>query len=354
MGKIKLNSFNTKVYRDLRDLNLVDMLLSLKDNERNDPQKIVDLLDVYGSLEDLNISDTFRKSLQQSRDCIIKPSYRKKALQQLQLRNGESFVLLDITAKQHKWTALVRKTEEGFSTVVINKGSRLFHHVQEEFVFGKNNLRDLMKVMDTFKETNNIEDVYRSFKEKSEKQYILNTETAPQKTGNCYIKNMEAAIKFAYATSTMSSSELKKFRNTEQAIEHHVEQKSFKPKWRNMAPQDVHQILVQKIAQNNPDITSDIYEKLERYKENKKFGELIESGKSPMESFLEAFNPISLNSDNSRQHTLQESFSKLTLHTIQKYSEELGMVVEKTKDPKSVDAYKELVENIHVMIQLNT
>jgi hypothetical protein len=58
-------------YENKRDLNLLNMLLNLQSNNGDEIQKPIDLFDIYKDLKELNYSNEFNKSLENSKRMLI-------------------------------------------------------------------------------------------------------------------------------------------------------------------------------------------------------------------------------------------------------------------------------------------
>lgn len=327
-------------YESRRDLNLLEMILSLSSNRDNSIEKVDDLFKLYYKMDELNYSDNFKKSLKNSLTCLKKPNNVKNTLQQLKNSTSDSFLIVPLIGRGHAWSALIRKNDEGFSVTIINKGGRFFHHTYEEYIFENKNISNLVECLDlaayekaTVFNTLDIEDVYRNFEEKSDNMYKWGLHTSNQKTGNCFIKNPQAAIKFAYATSNYSPEDLKKFRISEE-----------KPpvKWKDKSVKDVHILFANKLKEKNPDIAHLVDIHLTSYIQNKDFRQNLKSGKNIFDSLEQAFDPQSSLLEDTYSTKLIKLLSNVNSYSFNNYLKELEIAVSKANCPELTKAFLDI------------
>ena len=153
----------------------------------------------------------FKKSLDDSLGLINNYSNAKriyKKLKRLQEGNSKSFLLVPIVTKGHVFSSVITKNIEGnYEVVLVNKGERENHFPFEKYELSKENMKKICKMyasMDykypSFNRT--VGNIYYMFEKYSKKHEELdNVDARNQIVGNCYYKEIEEGLKYAYSNA---------------------------------------------------------------------------------------------------------------------------------------------------------
>ena len=156
--------------------------------------------------EDETSNVNFIKSLDESYDCIADESKVIKTITNLDSDNNSSFVMIPIKSRNHMFSTVVYKNKEGmYEFVVINKGAREVvegepikeHHTFEKYIIQENNIGRLIDCFNSENSTSNIYDMFRFLSNKHE--VLKDIDAKNQMIGNCYYKEIEAGLKYAYS-----------------------------------------------------------------------------------------------------------------------------------------------------------
>jgi hypothetical protein len=325
-----------------QDLNLVKMILNLDDNDMNDNQKIASVYDIYTRLSDLNFNQTFKDSLINSKNYLSPNFDIPMALNSLVKNNPNSFLIVPLSSQGHLWSTLIRRTDDGFSSMVINKGSSYFHDPVEEFVFKPENMDGLTKTLAFagLSQEEDIEDVYRAFESNSNVAFNLKIDASSQKVGNCFAKNIQAAIKIAAATNQMSAHNLKTYRLKPYTPygTHVLRKKTFK--WNAPSTEDVQRKFSEQVALKNPHIKADIEEALKIYSENKRFREYLRQNREPVQALFLAFDPNQETAHWDRGDRIAHLLKNLTFYNYEAFPEKIHILVNASKKPPLMKAHQ--------------
>lgn len=324
-----------------RDLNLVRMMLNLEDNNFDDYDKIRSVYDIYANLDELKINSSFKNSLIKSKLYLSDDFDLSNELTNLKKNNPNSFLLLPILADGHLWSGLIRKNDEGFSCISINKGSSYFHDPFEEFVFEEKNVNNLIDSLNFAhpSKDEDIEDIYKHFKKNSDKAYNLKLDAAPQKVGNCFTKNIQAGIKFAAATCNHSFEKLAKYRLNSYTPYGTNSTNKKKLKWQGLSTEEMQKIFSNAVAKNNPHIKNHIQSSLKTYSQNKHFRQLLKEDASPTKSLFTAFDPQNKTKGEIKAKRIANLISNLTLYNFENYTGKIESIVEKANDAELKEAF---------------
>lgn len=332
---------------DGRDMNLTNMILNIESNNSNNYFKPLDVYKIYSEMKEIDNSPEFKKSLQESSWTVKVPPVTGNSLSNLKENDPKSFLVLPMLGKGHLWSTLIRKTDEGFSATVVNKGLRFWHDPIEEFVFKKENKGKLVDALNYtgFGTANSVEDVYRKFVTNSDKQYNMKINAAPQKVGNCFTKNIQGGIKLAYATRDMSSAQMRAFRINKEYTSFGTPDKDRRTfKW-DMSTETMQKLFAKKMIEKNPNITPKVAQSVEIYSANKHFRhEMKENKTNIVENFMKGFDPenktANLDSGKRTQYLLKD----LTPYTYNKNRKDIDAVVRAANSPELNKQYDNLTK----------
>jgi tetratricopeptide (TPR) repeat protein len=328
-----------------RDMNLVNMILNIESNNSNNYTKPLDVYDVYMKMKELDLHPNFIHSLKNSKDCVMIPPLTNRHLSDLKTNDPHSFLALPVLGKGHLWSTLIRKTDEGFSAMIVNKGLRFWHDPVEEFVFEKKNQNKLihaLKYCGAFK-MNSVEDVYRTFIKHSDARYNISIHTSPQKVGNCFTKNIQAAIKLAYATQNLKVDELKKLRIQNPYTPFGTSEKNRVTfKWEAMPTEQMQKVFVQKIVDKNPSIAPLVRQSISVYTANKHFRENVKKGGDAVLEFKKAFEPEALKNKELQPKAIMRGMKSVTPFTYGMHRKALDRIVDATGDKEYIQVYQQL------------
>ena len=266
-----------------RKLDLVHQVLNNHSNFSEERSNIRDLLVTYEKLLCKN-DVTLSNSLLQSVGAIKDQSKITLYISQLQSESPKSHLIMPLMSNDHVFAAVWRKIDNGYSATIVNKGGRPFATQFVEYQMDEYHMKNLVNSLVATFGQKTIPSIYRDFADASAYTYKLNIVSKDQKVGNCFIKEPENAIKFAFATANFNKENFQKLR------EGNLTNKS---KW-NTLTDDMHKEFTLQIAQDNPNLQKILNNEYNIYSQNKKFRELIEQGKSIEESFGVVFGKVDI------------------------------------------------------------
>ena len=330
-----------------RDLNLVQMILGLASNHGNDYKKLEDVYEIYEKMEEMKYNENFRNSLKNSKKYIQDKNFKLLAFEQikeLQIDDPNSFLLFPLKSAHHMWSTLIKKTEEGYSALIVNKGMRFWHDPVEEFVFKEGHLEKLMECLSYAgkNEHENIEDIYRMFLKKSDAQYNLKILLASQKTGNCFTKNIQAGIKLAQGIRNMSKDEFNKLRSKDYSPFGTFSKEKRTFKWEGLTTEEAHFLFAYKIAVKNPHISKEVSEALDVYTSNKLFKEKMKTSSEGVKILFSTFDPQDNTKDMSQEERIKLLLKKLNHSNFMLYQEDIEDMVKSTKDQSYIGLFRAL------------
>lgn len=334
-------------YNCTRDMNLVKMILNLESNSTDDYKKPADVYETYINMQEMKYNNDFRDSLRNSKAYLNDRSFEPtalKSLNELKTNDANSFLVLPLSGIGHLWSTLIRKTDEGFSAIIVNKGSRFWHDPIEEFVFKADKVNNLSNCLSyaNINSSPNIEDVYREFINKSDAAYNLKVRTSPQKTGNCFTKNIQAGIKLAQATRNLSQTDFRKLRTKEYTPYGTSNESNKTFKWESMTTEVAQRLFVEKIRERNPAISDRVETFLDIYSCNKHFGENIKTSKNPVKTLFETFDPENKTVNMGVNDRIKELLTKLTPNVFESHTEAIKNIVKSTKDTIFIEVVNDL------------
>jgi tetratricopeptide (TPR) repeat protein len=330
---------------DGRDMNLSNMILNIESNNSNNFYKPLDVYKIYSEMKEIDNSPEFRKSLENSAWAVKVPPNINNKLNELKQNEPKSFLVLPMLGKGHLWSTLIRKTDEGFSAIVVNKGLRFWHDPLEEFVFKNENKKKLIEALSYtgFGTAHSVEDVYRKFINNSDKQYNMKITASPQKVGNCFTKNIQAGIKLAYATRNIPSSQLRTYRINKPYTPYGTNDKDKTTfKWKDMSTEQMQKLFVKKVVEKNPNIRSKVAQSVEIYSANKHFRQKMETSKNSLENFIKGFDPENKSASMDMGKRIKYLLKDLTPYTYNKNKSDINNIVKSANNPDLNKQYSNL------------
>lgn len=241
-------------------------VLNLKDNDEMNFSKTTYMYPVFTDVLKEAITPEFELSMKQSEKCHLnKDSNLLNSLKGLIKNEPNSFVISPLSSSTHFFCALIRKTDEGFSATVINRGSRDSASPYMEYIF--DDISKLKSVLmenhyDAYEIGKSNKDIYTSFRQASKpeiKPYRLSVFSRSQKRGNCVVKEPEAAIKYAFVTRGFTSQDLKELRK---------KGRDFHPKWQP-STEAIHRLYIQTLIKRHRDLKEKLNQLLSQYTRGK-------------------------------------------------------------------------------------
>ena len=223
---------------------------------------------------------SFMVSLQESLDGIVNGGYEDK-LPNLTSGDRGSFIVVPIKTVNHMFSCVVyKKDDDNYECVVVNKGERphdkngkVKSHIK--YTINKDKMDDIIDGC-FYKDDVTMEEIYTTFEKTKNKVTIYNINLTNQKTGNCYYKEIEAALKYSYYN--YKGADEKDFANN---------------KW-PISNLEMHKKFLANIKENIATRSKELYEfvdNIERgYSKNKLFREAIGGHKDlKQEDFIQNF-----------------------------------------------------------------
>lgn len=261
-------------------INQVNCVLSLDRNRQSNYRNVSDLFETYNYILRNETTPGFKNSIEDSKSCFVAQCNGYGAsvndkIKALHKDVSDSFLIIPLLSNKHLLCAVVRKNNEGYSATLVNSSrggrrgdDRGDHVAYEEYLFAKQNVAKLIDAINLTKHsweyssklsTNQIYDVYKCY---SDKKYPLYVVSRDQKDGNCYVKEVEKAIKYALATSHFTKDQFMDLRQPTNGV--------FKPKW-PISTEAVHKRYVDKLRKENPELSNILNMKFQKYLEYKHY-----------------------------------------------------------------------------------
>jgi hypothetical protein len=266
-----------------KKLDLIHQVLNNHSNFSEERNNIRNLIVTYEKLlckNDVTLSNSLNKSVEALKD----QSKITQCISELSLNNSKSFLIMPLMSYDHVFSAVFRKIDDGFSAIIVNKGGRPFPTQFVEYQMDEYHANKLVNHLVSSFGKESIPSIYKSFADHSAFTYKLNIVSKDQKVGNCFIKEPENAIKFAFSTKDFNKEDFKNLREGKL---------QFRSKW-DAITSDMHKAFITQIALENPNLQTILSSEYSLYSKNKKFREEIESGKNVEDSLMSAFNKIDI------------------------------------------------------------
>ena len=150
-----------------------------------------------------SVNEAFNASLQNSLNCIIDNTCYKDNINNLLGNNKNSFVLAPLLTKRHMFSTLIYKKDDLFEFILINKASRLNNHSYQKYVIPSNNLGNILNYLGYGENKYcSLAEMYKVFEDNCiQKEVLLSITSSRQKEGNCFFKEIEASLKYAYSNA---------------------------------------------------------------------------------------------------------------------------------------------------------
>jgi hypothetical protein len=298
-----LENENQLTYKERSIIDLAQQVLNRKINFFQEEDNIKELFRVYANAYKENYSLEYYNSMEKSRDTYKKSDSLPLALKKLKDDEASSFLIVPIEAKGHMFAAVVRKINNEYSVVVVNKGSRGDNHKFEEYIMS------YQKMISTFEKlTDNpkIESIYDYFKANSRKKFILPIAAKNQKVGNCFIKEPENAIKFATTTANYSTSDFENLRQVKIKM---------KLGWPTGA-KSAHSKFINQLIKDYPNLKEILNSELKIYLANKAFRNYLNLNMDPKEAVILAYSSLEDTKGLDTNTKVKELLKYVTLDTI--------------------------------------
>jgi tetratricopeptide (TPR) repeat protein len=258
-------------------------------------------------------------------------------LRNLKNNKSDSFVIKSLYSYDHAFSAVVRKIDNDYSFTVVNKGGRMPHRKQfEEFIIKPERLDNMLKELNQRNQKVSIEDIYLTIQAGASKRIPLNISSKNQKVGNCYIKEPENAIKFAYTTRKFSKENL-------EALRSNAPNKVFKPKW-GVETGGVHRLFVEQIRRENPQIESQLNNELNAYYKNKRYRSLLKEGEPNLKSFEMGFNVYRTHDNLKNEEKYKRLLEDVNLDSMSQLPAQISEVVRSVKSNELESAFRKAVQ----------
>ena len=149
----------------------------------------------------------FSYSIDDSIQCILSCSNYPTYIKTLIPNNKNSFILAPLLANNHLFTCLVYKNEPNYECILVNKGDTASNYPYKKFIISEDNINNIIPLLGISNEfILEVQEIYDSFAENAILVEDLSEISSKiQKTNNCYYKEFEAGLKFAYSNSFLNN-----------------------------------------------------------------------------------------------------------------------------------------------------
>jgi tetratricopeptide (TPR) repeat protein len=255
----------------------------------------------------------------------------EQELHHLKPNNRDSFFIIPVYTQWHLFASLIRsENSQDYSVMLINKGERAGEKIFKEYIVEKNNILETLRGLSLYHPS--VKDAYRFLEKVSKSSYGLNVKAGNQKVGNCFIKEPELAIRYAYASRNLNDKDVEDLR---------AGKLFFRPKW-NYSLLDLRESLAVEIIKKYPKTEKAILENLKRYKENKIFRKYLDESLGESRSLFWAFDKSNKMDSVTEEEKIKELLKNVNLNTLTKYSGELVNLAQKTADEEMVKTLKDM------------
>lgn len=327
-------------YMERRSVDLVHQVLNLNSNMYQENKNISDLFMFYGKILSRRTSREFFDSMKKTWDVLNNPRNNLVALKSLKHNCSDSFLIMPLKAYNHMFATVARKIGEDYSFTIVNKGYRMpSRSMYEEYCVPKSKLESLVKAIKEGMGEFPVESFYKEFEKHSTAKYKLNVASRIQKTGNCFVKEPETAIKFAFSTRNFCSSDYMKIRSHDFA-------RAFRPKW-GMSTFNMHSLFVKEVIKDNPHAKNYFEEKLQIYQQNKTYHKYLKDGKDNEESFRKAFSTDDKYFESNDKASYIRLLANINVDTIRQYTPQIYEIVKKIGS-------QELSKSLSALLDIST
>lgn len=318
---------------DKRVIEQARLLLNVIPVYRDPAQDVSDMFDIYSDIFATETSQTFSNSLKSSRQCYEDTTLIDENIQKLIPNDGDSFLIIPIRSSppnSHTLSAVIRRTDEGVSVTLVNKGrthvsgfqergEAIDHAEYEEFVF-----KDNPPSPDLFVGSATVDEIYNKFLSavSPENHYCLNLISREQITGNCHFKECETGVKFA-AFSRDKATAL--FRHQQGAT---PLQPPTKVKWPKTTA-TIHNMYIERLAEKNPTAGKQLHEIARIHQKNKIFRDIM-AKRSSSSMTLQDLQDIMEASFGTRD--IRQAISEIELYSLSLYGKSILKVIPENKE----------------------
>lgn len=261
---------NSLSQTERRKLDLIQQVLNVHSNGSNEKENILDLFKTYKNVLNLTKKSIARMSLDRSEMSFRDKCTLKINIKNLENNNPQSFVIIPLYSNNHMFATVIRKRDEQFISTIVNKGDRPSAHGQfVEHKISEAGMEEILSELNTSLGKKSTKAIYTIFNKHSDSHRILNISSSDQKVGNCFIKEPENAIKFAFATIDFT---------TEKFDDLFHNKINFKPKWDGLTV-NMHRAFVEQVAKEHVRLTPALQSEMYIYEINKQFREAVEQDK---------------------------------------------------------------------------
>lgn len=336
----QLNCEENLSYKERRSIDLVHQVLNKNSNMYQENNNISDLFKFYGKTLSIRTSKEFSDSMKKTWDIFKNTQNRIVAFKSLKQDRVNSFLIMPLKAYNHMFAAVIRRKGDDYSFTIVNKGYRMPNRSKyEEFIVPKSNINQILKVIENGMGEFAVESFYTEFEKYSSEKYKLNIVSKNQKSGNCFIKEPETAIKFAYATRNFSENDFKIVRQNDLS-------NIFIPKW-GVPTSDMHKLFVKEVQKDNPNATVQLEGKLQIYLQNKSYRGYLKKGKDNIQSFQDAFYPLNKSILSNNEDPCIKLLANVNMDTIRQHTPKIHALVKKTGS-------QELYKTFFTLLELST
>ena len=181
--------------------NQVEQLLNYSPNFFSDNEYCIGfMLYVFAKIFEQYTKRLFCFSIQDSAQCILYPNNYATYIKSLVPNNKNSFILVPLISDTHLFTCVILKTDSNYECTIVNKGASNGMHSYTQYIISENQLPSIVPYLGFHNNDITIGEVYDLFNQNSIScTQLTNIYSSRQKINNCYYKEFEAGLKYAYS-----------------------------------------------------------------------------------------------------------------------------------------------------------
>ena len=330
-------------YNKYRIMNQASQVLNYSSNVYFDKENLVDIVRIYNEiLDDGNID--FKNSLNNTRKLLEADGlneydefirkYENNSL--LENNNRDSFIILPMFSDNHAFYGVLRKIDDKYNFTIVNRGDRSSYGQYEEVIINDDKFPDFINFLKGVSSQNsNITTyaIYVGVSVFSSEYHTLRVESQPQKVGNCFIKELESAIRYAKWSRDKNIEEL---RNSKEPMN---------PKW-NISNKEMHRRYIEKLKSENIDLSDKLGELFDLYAINKDIRDVMRiNAQNKKELTLDDLKGIYKDSENA----LKDFLKTVDIYNFRLFKDEIIKMVKDNGTPeenKQIDDIAKLYSNL--------
>lgn len=321
-------------YSLIKVLDLSQQILNSRINIFEEHENLDELFKIYNKVLNNYINEATEESLDSSKKSLLDNDLQKLFVIKLKPNESDSFLIVPIIASGHMFAGVIRKYDDLYSLIVVNKANKFKDSKHVEYLFTKDGI---ILMLDTVLNAKfSVPKIYSKLKLNSLDHYNLSIESREQKLGNCFIKEPENAIKFAVATSNGDINSLKKYRDSKVIN---------KIKW-PISTTESHKGFIEELVREYPQFKDELINELDIYVTNKAYRKYLTQGYENKTAFLKFFSPIHKKQANSfndiTPEFIKECMKKLNYDTLCQNPKQIMELIENTNDTEYINKFKEL------------